>query len=104
MMKKIIIALSLLAVISTQAFAFLYEMPMLTKEEVQKLSDEDLVEKYIEAKIEAKASQEFHQAAGFNSGKEYENRKKLLRYLFELRRELSIREKIEAGSLDELLK
>jgi len=103
-MKKVIIFLTLILSLTTQALAFLYELPVMTKEEIQKLSDEDLVEKYIEAKIEAKASQEFHQAAGFNSGKEYGNRKKLLRYLFDLRREMSRREEVEAGSLDELLK
>ncbi len=102
-MKKIIILLSVFVMVSTQALAFLYELPILTMEEITKLSDKDLVEKYIEAKIETKASGEFHRAAGFSSAKDYEKRKKLLRYLFNLRLEMSRREEIESGTLDELL-
>ena len=103
-MKKMIVLLLLVLSLTTQAFAFLYELPVLSGEEISKLTNEDLMEKYIEAKIEAKASEEFHRAAGFNSGKEYGNRKKLLRYIFDLRREMSKREGVEAGTLDSLLK
>ena len=103
-MKKIIIFLCMILSLTTQAGAFLYELPILSKDEIAKLTDEDLMEKYIDAKIEAKASEEFHRAAGFNSVKEYENRKKLLRYIFDLRREMSKREDVEAGKLDALLK
>ena len=85
-------------------FAFLYEIPVLSREEIQKLSTEDLTEKYIEAKIEERASHEFHIGAGYNSAKEYKNRKKLLRFIFELRRELARREAADANALDEFLK
>ena len=103
-MKKIIILLSIFVVFSTQAMAFLYEIQVFTKEEIAKLSDKDLVETYIDAKIEEKASKEFHRAAGFSSAKDYNKRKDLLRFLFELRLEMSKRGQIEAGSLDELLR
>ncbi|VAX35899.1 hypothetical protein MNBD_UNCLBAC01-1113 [hydrothermal vent metagenome] len=103
-MKKIIVLLSIFVVLSTQAMAFLYEIPVLTKAEIVKLSDEDLVETYIEVKIEEKASKEFHRAAGFSSAKDYNKRKNLLRFLFELRLEMSKRGQIKAGSLDELLR
>jgi len=104
-MKKIVLTLSLLMMLTTQALAgFLYTIPILSREEIQKLSDDELIEIYIEARIEEKASEEFHRAAGFNSAKEYNARKKLLRFVFELRREMARRGQGDSSSVDELLK
>lgn len=104
-MKKIIPMLLIFSLLFiSPTFAFLYEIQMLTREEIKKLPDDALIEQYINAKIEEKASSEFHQAAGFSSAKEYEKRKQFLRYLFELRYELNKRQKTEADSIDEQLK
>jgi len=102
-MKKILISVLILALLASPAVAFLYEMKILTREEIKKLTDDELTEIYIEARIEEKASSEFHGAAGFSSSKDYNSRKKLLRFVFELRREMAIREKIVAEAIDEHL-
>lgn len=103
-MKKILIGFLCFLLVAIPAYAFLYELKMLTREEIAKLSDEQLENVYIEARIEEKASQEFHIAAGFSSSKDYENRKSLLRYIYELKREISRRENIKADQLDGYLK
>lgn len=102
-MKKIILV-ALMIVLTVPAFAFLYDMKMLPREEIRKLTDGELEEAYIQAKIEEEASHEFHIAAGFSSSKDYDKRKELLRYLFELRREISHRENIKIDDLDKNLK
>lgn len=91
----------MLAFAASPAVAFLYEITVLTKEEIQKLSDKDLEEVYIEARIEERTSQEFHTGAGYNSAKDYNKRKQLLRYIFELRREIGNREQLKDLDLDE---
>lgn len=103
-MRKIIIFLSIFVMLSTQASAFLYELKILSAEEITQLSDEQLMDVYVEAKIEERASGEFHYGAGFNSAKEYNKRKELLRYIFELRREMGKRRKIKTDSIDSYLK
>lgn len=103
-MKRIIIGVLAVVLCAQASWAFLYNIKFLTKEEIQQMNDADLEERYIEARIEEKASQEFHIGAGFSSSKDYESRKKLLRYIFELRREIGRREKIEAEKLDGYLK
>ena len=102
--KNVFVGLGLVFVflflIQSVGQAFLYEIKILPKEAIAKLTDQDLEDAYVEAKIEEKASQEFHIAAGYSSPKEYQARKDLLRYLFELRREMDRREKVEADTLD----
>lgn len=98
--KKIIALVVLCLLVTVSASAFLYDIKMLTKEEIQKAKDEELIELYINARIEEKASGEFHRAAGFSSVKDYTNRKLLLRYLFELRREMGRREQLQVDDLD----
>ncbi len=102
-MKNIILAVFMVFIISTGVDAFLYEIEMKTVEEIQQLTEKDLAEVYTEAKIEERASSEFHQSAGFSSTKEYELRKKLLRYIVDLRREMARRE-VEVEPIDEWLK
>ena len=67
------------------------------------MTDEELTATLIEAKVEEKASQEFHQGAGFSSAKEYYKRKDLLRFIIYLRQEMKTRE-MEADPLDSWLK
>jgi Na+-translocating ferredoxin:NAD+ oxidoreductase RnfG subunit len=100
-MKKIMVFFLVLALLASPAAAFLYEITVLTKEEIQKLSDSDLEDAYIEARIEEKTSREFHTGAGYNSAKDYNKRKQLLRYIFELRREIGNREELKDLNLDE---
>lgn len=103
MRNKCIFLFLILMLVSTPVFAFLYEIPVLEREQIQKLSDKDLEEAYIDARIEQKTSQEFHNAAGFNSAKDYNKRKALLRYIFELRREIGHREGFKDENLDDYL-
>ena len=102
-MKKMLFALLMVCLMAVTANAFLYEIEMLAAKELKKLTNEELIEVHTEAKIEEKASSEFHKAAGFSSAKDYKKRKKLLRYIIDLRREMSIRG-IEPEPIDEWLK
>jgi len=92
-MKRLIVVLflSFFLLISVRADAFLYEIDFLTKDQIKELSDEAIVEAHTEAKIEEKASAEFHIGAGFSSAKEYRLRKDLLRLIIYLRREMILR-------------
>lgn len=47
---------------------------------IQKLSDQELINKYIDIMIELEASQTFHRTSGFSSPAEYNKFKDLLRY------------------------
>ncbi len=102
-MKKIITVLFVFLLVASQAFAFLYTIKILTKEELKELKKEDLAEVYLEAKIEEKASGEFHIGAGFSSSKDYGKRKDLLRFIVNLRREMAVRD-IEPEPIEEWLK
>ncbi len=91
-MKKIfILFMFLMALAASPAMAFLYEIDILSPDQVTQLSDQKLAEAYTEAKIEEKTSAEFVQAAGFSSAKDYDKRKDLLRYIIYLRREMAKR-------------
>ena len=76
---------------------------MLTAEEILALQDLQLMDAYREAKIEEKASSEFHVSAGFSSAKEYNQRKELLRYIIFLRKEMKKRD-LEPEPLEDWLK
>lgn len=90
-MKRLLILLVLISLIATPAFAFVYEVEILSKEEISKLSKDELSEIYSEAKVEEVASAEFHEAAGFSNAKDYKKRKDLLRFILNLRREMEER-------------
>lgn len=77
-------------VATASSFAFLYEIPILDKAAVSRLSDEALVDAYIDALVELDAATIFHRAAGFNP-KEYDKYKKLLRYSVDLDIEITKR-------------
>ena len=91
-MRKLLIVILLLTIVCIPAFAFLYEIDMLTMDQIKKLTDAQLVVVFTEAKIEERASSEFHVGAGFSSAKEYEKRKELMRFIVNLRKEMSKRE------------
>jgi len=101
-MKKIIMILASVFLAANIAFAFLYDLEILDIKQIAELSDESLLARFMEAKIEEKASGEFHRGAGFSSAKDYNKRKDLLRYVIFLRREMSKR-KLEADPIDEWL-
>ena len=87
----VILCLSFFLLLSVRADAFLYEIQILSIEQIKELSDEEMIDAYTEAKIEEKASSEFHVGAGFSSAKDYTKYKDLLRYIIYLRREMNLR-------------
>ena len=88
--------------IAKPAQAFLYDYPILTKEEVKALSDAELVSAYIDAKIELDASRTFHGKAGFTP-KEYNKHKDLLNYIIKLRLEMQLRD-MEVPPIDDWIR
>ncbi len=90
-MKKILSLFFVFLLLTSTAQAFLYDLKILTKQEIQQLDDEALISTYAEAKIEEKTSAEFHQAAGFSNSKEYNKRKDLLRFIIYLNHEMTTR-------------
>ena len=89
-MQKIICILLLVFTSSVHAFAYVSEIKFLAREEIAKLSDEALIDAYIEAVVELKATETFHATSGFTP-KEYENYKDLLKYKILLIQELDKR-------------
>jgi len=100
MFKKFLIVVLTIGLLAANAHAFLYDLKILTSAEIKVLTDEQLIDDYIEAKIEEQASGEFVRAAGFSSGKDYGKRKDLLRYIYNLRKEISSRPSIDLKSID----
>ena len=72
------------------SFAFLYEVQILDRAAISKLSDEALIEKYIDVMIELEASKAFHERAGFTP-KEYQHHKSLIRFRVNIIREIQKR-------------
>ena len=101
-MKKIMLLLIAAVFVASTAFAFLNDVEILTKEAVKGLSNEKLVEVYINAKIEAEANKIFHGKAGFTP-KEYAQFKDLLAFIIKLRQEMSERN-LDAPPIDEWLR
>ena len=89
-MKKFIFLLVLFLVLGANAWAYLSELKIIPKEEIVKLSDAGLIDAYIEAVVELKASETFHATSGFTP-KEYDNYKELLRYKILLLQEIDKR-------------
>ena len=90
-MKKLMMALVLIAFCAGSAFAFLYEVKILSKDDVKKLTNDEIVTIYTDAVIEREASKTFHGKAGFTP-KEYESYKELLGFIVRLREEMASRE------------
>ena len=87
---------------TTQAFAFLYEVKILTKAELQKLTNDQLMESFKGAVIERKASESFHGKAGFTP-KEYDSFKTLLGFIIDLREEM-VRRELEPPPIEDWLR
>lgn len=101
-MKKIILLTLLVVLTCSYCFAFPYEIELLTSEETSALSDEALVDIYIEAKIEVNASKIFFGRSGFTP-KDYKKYKELLGYIVRVRQEMHDRD-IDAPPVDEWLR
>ncbi|MBZ0166205.1 MAG: hypothetical protein K8I00_05305 [Candidatus Omnitrophica bacterium] len=90
-MKRLAVVVLILLCWTSPGEAFLYNLKFLSEVEISALADEELVSTFLEAKIEEKASSEFHRGAGFSNAKEYEKRKQLLRFIIYLNREMNKR-------------
>jgi len=101
-MKKLFILFLLCLLWVAPAGAFLYDdVKFMTTEEIMKLSDQELYERYVDTKVIEKASQEFHIANGFSNTKEYGLRRKVIRLIFDLRMEMLKRESLDPAKVDE---
>lgn len=78
-MKVLVGAVCMVFVMVTTSHAFLYDVKVLTKDEIAKLSDEALIDKYIDVLVEMEASKTFHQNSGF-SMEGYQLFKNLIRF------------------------
>jgi len=76
----------------TDAGAFLTDVSTLDKAAIAALTDEQLIDKFIDVMIELEASQTFHETAGFNNPNEYNKYKALLRFRTDLLLEIKKRE------------
>lgn len=85
-----ICALILFFVLGVNSWAYLSDLKILSKQEIVKLTDEGLIDAFIEVVVEVKASEEFHSTSGFTP-KEYENYKDLIRYKILLIQEIDKR-------------
>ncbi|MCD4780460.1 MAG: hypothetical protein K8S27_07940 [Candidatus Omnitrophica bacterium] len=89
-MKTLSLVLIGLFVLCAPVFGFLYEVQILSLEEVKKIDDDKLMAIYTEAMIERRATETFHGKAGF-SPKEYKGFKALLGFIIRLRQEMQER-------------
>ena len=101
-MKRLLLVISFLLIFTANALAFLYEVKVLTKEELKKLNNDELVELYTSALIEREASETFHGKAGFTP-KEYSAFKDLLGLIVKIREEMLARE-MEPPPVDDWLR
>ncbi|MCK5216104.1 MAG: hypothetical protein KAR05_12220 [Candidatus Omnitrophica bacterium] len=91
-LKVALIGLLFLSVTGTRAFALdLYTTEILEKAAIAQLSNEKLIDTYIEVVIDLEASKTFNETAGFTA-REYGLFKKLLRYKIYLAWEIEKRE------------
>ena len=92
--KKVLLAIIAMAfMLSSVAKGLAYpsDLKVLTKEEIAKLTDEELTEHYIDVIVELEASRQFHTTSGFLP-KEYDEFKGLMRYKVYLKMEIHKRE------------
>ena len=76
--KKFLIMVFVLS-ITAQAWAFVFEVPILEKDKIASLSDDALTDNYIDVLVETEAVKAFYSKGGFTP-KEYDKYKDLLRY------------------------
>ncbi len=90
-MKKLLLAVALLTVLTPSAFAaFASNVVVLDKADVVKLSDEKLVDVYTDVVVELEAIRTFHATSGF-SPKQYDEFRELLKYRLKLLMEIHAR-------------
>lgn len=90
-MKKILLLTIMMAILAYPAFGFMYEVKILDKEAIAGLNNDQIVDTYTDVIVEVEASKVFHERAGFTP-KEYEKYKQLLRFVINIRQEMSRRE------------
>lgn len=89
-LKCSVFLLSFLLLAST-SFAYLSDIKVLTPKEIEKLTDDALSTAYFDVLVEQYAVKVHHQGQGF-SPNEMKQFKELLRYQFDLRKELQKRQ------------
>ena len=94
MQKGIIVFLMLFVLGALQASAFLYDMVILDKGAIARLSDEKLLDTYIDVLVEVEALKTFYTRSGLVP-KEYKQYKEVLKYRILLLQEIKKR-KLEA--------
>ncbi|MFP4473586.1 MAG: hypothetical protein ACLFPX_06960 [Candidatus Omnitrophota bacterium] len=88
---RVVSVICCVLLVTTAAWAFLFSIPVMDREAISKLSDEKLLDQYIDVMIEIEAAQTFYSVAGLNP-KEYEKLKKHLRFRTDLLLEMQERE------------
>ncbi|HNV23812.1 MAG TPA: hypothetical protein PLH56_06300 [Candidatus Omnitrophota bacterium] len=101
-MKRIFFILIIFCLLATFVLAAIYEVKILTDEEIRKLSNDAIVAVYTDAMIEREATKTFYAKAGFTP-KEYDSYRTLLTFVVRLRKEMAARE-IEPPPVEEWLK
>lgn len=80
----------MLGMMTVSVWAFLPTITILDKADIVQLSDDKLIDAYIDMLVELQASKAFHTTSGFTP-KEYESYKNLLRYRILLLQEIDKR-------------
>ena len=88
-MLRIILALTILTIvpISSSYAVFNSDVTILDKKDITKLTDEKLVDVYLDTIVEIEANRSFHTTAGFTP-KDFKDYKDLLKYRLELLMEI----------------
>ena len=89
-MKRICIMFMAFLMVAQSGFAFLYQIEILDKKAISKLSDEQIIDRYIDVLVEIEASSTFHQTSGFKPA-DYKKYKDILKYRFLLQQEIEER-------------
>ena len=80
MFKKFTLAMMLVLFLTPLSMAeFASDVTILDKKDISKLSDEQLIDAYMNTLVEIEADRSFHTTSGF-SAKEYKDFKDLLKY------------------------
>ena len=80
MFKKLTLAMMMVLFLTPLSMAeFASDVTILTKQDISKLSDEQLTDAYMNTLVEIEANRSFHATSGF-SAKEFKNYKDLLKY------------------------
>ena len=83
----------------TLGFSFVYQLVIPEKSTIAKLSNEQLINSYLDVLVELEAAKTFHQTSGFRPA-DYEKYKALIRYRLDLLMEIQKR-KLEAPKFEQ---